>query len=108
MCRIPEEYRRLICNDLHVLFDPYEWDYSVQPKELERFKHFGQGMSRNIEHKGIPCSDCDLLNICGGVNRQFHDITNGTMVTPVADFYGDKNNFYWYRKRNVRTLQERV
>ncbi|MFW6273001.1 MAG: radical SAM protein, partial [bacterium] len=25
MCRIKEEYRRTIANDLHVTFDPYEW-----------------------------------------------------------------------------------
>lgn len=36
MCRIAEEFRHCICNDLHVMFDAKEWDYSVIPKTFEQ------------------------------------------------------------------------
>lgn len=106
MCRLAEKYRRTICNDLHVLFDPYEWDYFIAPKTLEAFVHRARTMSWETEWKNEPCSKCDLFNICGGINAHFNKFTKGSMVTQVNDFTGDKNDFYWYRKHNMRTLVE--
>lgn len=108
MCRIKEAYRRTICNDLHVLFDPYEWDYFITPKTTEMYLRKGREMSDDTECHDEPCRSCDLFNICGGINRHFNKFTNGTMIDRITDFKGDKNDFYWYRKHNVMTLQERT
>ena len=107
MCRIHENYRRCICNDLHVVFDPYEWDYSISPKTFDAFRKWGIAGSKGMENKGIPCNICDLQWICGGINTNFHKMSNGTMVDAVRDFQGDKNNFYHYRENNILTLQSR-
>jgi MoaA/NifB/PqqE/SkfB family radical SAM enzyme len=107
MCRIREDLRRVVCNDLHVGFDPYEWDYDIQPKTYSAFHEWCQRNSNFTEHKGMPCSSCDLGEICGGINKHFNKATNGVAIDPITNFDGDKNDFYWYRRNNDLTLQER-
>jgi len=104
MCRMKEEYRRTICNDLHVLFDPYEWDYMLFPKSVGGYMMKGQEMSFETEEKDEPCLNCHLHNICGGINKYFNIATKGTMINPIKDFRGEWRDFYWYRKYNERTL----
>ena len=106
MCRIAEKYRRCICNDLHVTFDPYEWDYDIYPKTYIKYRQWGVRTSFNIEHNGLPCNRCELFFICGGINGAFNAATNGNM--PVKQqFDGDMTDFYYYRKDNVLTLKKR-
>jgi len=107
MCRMSEEYRRTICNDLHVLFDPYEWCYYTTPRTMDRFMLKAQELSNETENKDEPCCSCDLFKICGGINVHFNRFTNGTMIDKITNFTGDKNDFYWYRKYNIDTLIER-
>lgn len=108
MCRVSEEYRRTICNDLHVTFDPYEWDYEINPKNFANHRKWGVDTSINIEHKGIGCQECDLLHICGGINKAFIGaVGNTSIITPVKNFGGDKFDFYHYRKNNDMTLKKR-
>lgn len=105
MCRIEEKYRRCISNDLHVTFDPYEWDYNIQPKIFETFFNWGKQTSINIENKGFPCNQCDLQWICGGINKAFNIVSEGKIISQVKGFTGDKNDFYYYRKYNILTLR---
>jgi MoaA/NifB/PqqE/SkfB family radical SAM enzyme len=107
MCRIAQEYRRCVCNDLQVMFDPYEWDYCTEPKTIERYAAWGKNTSFNNEEKEKPCNTCDLQNICGGINKHFHRVANsvyGEQCTPQG-FSGDKQDFYFYRKDNKLTLR---
>lgn len=103
MCRVAEEYRRCICNDLHVMFDPYEWDYGTVPKDYCTHKEWGVKTSNNVELKTEPCSRCDLQWICGGINKAFNKATGGKYPKPVR-FVGSKRDFYFYRGRNVKVL----
>jgi MoaA/NifB/PqqE/SkfB family radical SAM enzyme len=99
MCKIAEKYRRCICNDLHVMFDPYEWDYKTMPKTVERFYKWGVATSNANEEKGSPCNMCDLQNICGGVNKYFHKASTelyGEVLKPIQ--LNEKIDFYHYRK----------
>jgi MoaA/NifB/PqqE/SkfB family radical SAM enzyme len=104
MCRMTEKYRRCICNDLHVAFDPFEWDYGIQPKTVEAFYAWGKEHSEIKEMKEEPCSSCSLQWVCGGINRSFNKATSGTMIAKVIDETVDKSDFYHYRKHNVLTL----
>jgi MoaA/NifB/PqqE/SkfB family radical SAM enzyme len=104
MCRIPEKYRRCICNDLHVAFDPFEWDYGIQPKTNDAFYAWGKQHSEVKELKEEPCSSCSLQWICGGINKSFNTATAGTMISKVVDDSVDTNNFYYYRQHNLLTL----
>jgi MoaA/NifB/PqqE/SkfB family radical SAM enzyme len=107
MCRIATEYRRCVCNDLHVVFDSGEWDYDIQPKTFAAFREWGIKTSRGVEEKGPPCDGCDLQQICGGANKFWHAASSkrygerlvahrGTMVAP--------NDFYHYRQFNANGM----
>ena len=108
MCRIASEYRRCICNDYHVSFDPYEWDYNIFPKTFETHLKWAIAGSNGIEHKEFPCMICDLQYICGGINKHYYSATDGMMINAVRENIEDKYDFYQYRKDNVMTLKERV
>lgn len=107
MCQIDEKYRRCICNDLHVMFDPYEWDYETLPKTNERYYEWGKVTSNNNEEKGKPCNECDLQNICGGINKYFHKVSNdiyGEVCKPQKVANIDKMDYNMYRKDNKLTI----
>ena len=107
MCCINEKYRRTICNDVSVVFDLYEWDYSIQPKTFEAFRQWGINTSKNVEHKEHPCNICDLQWVCGGVNKHFFRASNGRFIKEITNTGIQKDDFYYYRQHNVLTLQER-
>jgi MoaA/NifB/PqqE/SkfB family radical SAM enzyme len=108
MCRISEQLRRTVCNDLHVMFDPYEWCYYTTPRTFDSFRAKTIEMSNETEEKNSKCAKCDLLDVCGGINKHFNKFTNESMIDNIKDFKGDKKDFYYYRKHNYKTLQERV
>ena len=100
MCHVPTDLRRCVCNDLQVVFDPYEWDYQIQPKTFEAFRKWGVETSMAVEEKCEPCNQCGLQWICGGINRNFHKISNklyGEICRPER-FPGIIDDFYHYRK----------
>jgi len=111
MCRIAEEYRRCICNDLQVLFDPYEWDYQIEPKTFQAYEAWGKNTSNCNEEKGDPCNHCDLQNICGGANKHWHKASkdiHGEVLKPQQLLTQGIKDFYYYRQHNTRTLKPRV
>ena len=111
MCRIAEEYRRCICNDLHVIFDPYEWDYRMPVKTVEKYIQWGIDATNETECKDYPCRDCDLQWICGGLNKKFLEIAGPECLTPQRvnfSSYEDRFNFYHYRQHNERTLKQPI
>jgi MoaA/NifB/PqqE/SkfB family radical SAM enzyme len=111
MCHIAEEYRRTVCNDNSVTFDPYEWDYQIPDKDYSKFRQWGINCSANVEEKNEPCCDCDLQGVCGGANKHFHKASNacyGELLVAQKDTGVTQNDFYHYRKHNVKTLIERI
>jgi MoaA/NifB/PqqE/SkfB family radical SAM enzyme len=111
MCMIDPEFRRVICNDMHVSFDPYEWDYSIFPKTLEAHLKWAINGSNGVEMKSGPCGNCQLQWICGGVNKKFYEAYTalGHRLEPVTDFRGpDPFDFYYYRKENKLALEVRI
>ena len=110
MCRIAEEYRRCVCNDLHVVFDPYEWDYCIPIKTIEKYLHWGAGATSDTEYKDFPCNECDLQWICGGINKYFLEVAGNDCITGQKisfDHYEDRFYFYYYRQHNVLTLNHK-
>jgi MoaA/NifB/PqqE/SkfB family radical SAM enzyme len=102
MCCIAGDYRRTICNDLHVTFDPYEWDYAITPKTFEEYLAWGQRLSAAVEQSDEPCRSCGLYAQCGGVNKTFLKAAGGKYVHPQQGPGND--DFYHYRQSNIRTL----
>lgn len=110
MCRIKSEYRRTVCNDLIVTLDPYEWDYDILPKTVDRNLQHWKVESSKVEEKGSPCCRCDLQWICGGANRYFHSVNTteyGESLIPQSILDINKNDAFYYRKYNTMTLGDR-
>jgi pyruvate-formate lyase-activating enzyme len=101
MCCIATEHRKNICNDLHVSFDPYEWDYEITPKTVEKHIEWAHGVTINNELKTQPCRHCSLQWVCGGINKSFFEFSQGEYIQPVTDYTGDPHDFDYYRKANV-------
>lgn len=109
MCRMREDLRRTICNDLHVTFDDKEWDYEIEPKTFEDHRKWGVMTSNGVEWKNYPCKACDLKNVCGGINKTYNCMTRGEYVEAVNEpDLIDKNDFYFYRQHNLLTLTKGV
>lgn len=106
MCRIDEGHRKNVCNDLQVMLDPYEWDYGVLPKTTEYYIQYGQYISRTIEAKVGTCASCDIKGICGGINVQFNNFTDGKLIDAVRDpKLAGSQDFYHYRRENAAVFQ---
>jgi len=109
MCRIKENYRRCVCNDYQVSFDPYEWDNGVYPKSIETHLRWALDISNRIELKDGPCKKCNLQYICGGINKAYFGASKQSdIVTSITTPIDNKHDFYYYRKKNYLTLQEAV
>lgn len=105
MCRIKESLRRTVCNDLQVMFDPWEWDYSANPKTFDFYKAFGENISNNIEEKGQPCCNCSIHKVCGGINKAMNK-SNPGMIDPIHGEIIDDP--FHYRKFNLLTQVKHV
>ena len=103
MCRIREDLRRCVCNDLQVAFDSGEWDYDL-PKTFAAHRAWGIKTSNRTEEKGSPCSECGLHGICGGANRYWHTVATelyGELLVPQGLPDGaEPEEFYFYRRLN--------
>ena len=107
MCRLPAEYRRCVCNDLHVAFDSGEWDYDIQPKTVGAFRKWGIELSGNVEEKGPPCDGCELQWVCGGANAFWHAASSkryGERLIPQRGTGVEPDDFYAYRQCNMRGM----
>jgi MoaA/NifB/PqqE/SkfB family radical SAM enzyme len=103
-CRIREDLRRCVCNDLHVAFDSGEWDYDL-PKTFDAHRAWGIKTSNCTEEKGPPCSECGLHGVCGGANRYWHTVATelyGECLTPQElPAEAGPDDFYFYRRSNA-------
>ncbi len=66
-----KDYEAHICNNPQVMFDPYEWDYGVYPKTEEIYLAYGRELQKQINSYEDKCEKCGILNVCGGVNRNY-------------------------------------
>jgi MoaA/NifB/PqqE/SkfB family radical SAM enzyme len=107
MCRVNEPYRRAVCNDLQVLFDPYEWDYDIVPKDYRTYYNAGTKLSIQNEWKGQPCQSCDIRYICGGLNSAFHQASGRNQIDAIKDDSVVRDDVYHYRRKNTLTITNR-
>ncbi len=105
MCRVRKDLRRVVCNDLQCMFDPWEWDYGAFPKTLDEYRRVGENLSNSNEEKHDPCCFCKIKEACGGINRAMNRATKGQMIDAVVD--EESNYFYYYRQYNLKTLIQR-
>ena len=75
-------YEAHICNNPQVMFDPYEWDYNVYPKTEERYLAHGREFQRQINSCEDKCGQCGILNVCGGINRNYAKLHGYSELEP--------------------------
>lgn len=107
MCRVNETFRHTVCNDLQVLFDPFEWDYDIVPKDYKTYYNAATKLSVQNEWKGQPCQSCDLRFICGGLNSAFHRASGMKQIDAVKDTTIVRDDIYHYRRKNILCLTDR-
>ena len=108
MCRIAEGYRRCVCNDLHVTFDPYEWDYDITPKTPEKHLEWALCATNKYEMKKYECACCSHQWVCGGINKAFYQVIDDGCIQPIKKT-GDIDVYdsHFYRRQNILTLEGR-
>ena len=106
MCIIEPEYRMHVCNDLQVLFDPYEWDYDIFPKNYNNYLNSSLNMSSSFEHKGQPCIACKLIGVCGGINTNFYNASENKKIISAVQEGDPIYDIYHYRRLNTGCLKD--
>ncbi len=78
-------YEHHVCNNPQVMFDPYEWDYGVFPKTAEAYLEHGREFQRRINTSEGPCASCGMIDVCGGLNRNYAQIHGFSELDPYSE-----------------------
>lgn len=113
-CGLSERHYKNVCNDLHVAFDPFEWDnaFGARATPEKVYRDYSVPLSNRNEEKGKPCSGCGHQWICGGANRLWHKFAlekfKTELLVPLPITEGvDPKDFWHYRKENKLSLAPR-
>ena len=69
-CHLDEEFWPYVVNTRYVLFDPWEWNYSLQADDPKALWKDAVNMGDSVVEKGGPCDDCMARRHCGGYNQR--------------------------------------
>lgn len=78
-------YETHICNNPQVMFDPYEWDYGVYPKTEEKYLAYARYLQSNINSCEDKCGTCGILNVCGGINKNYAKLHGYSELEPYTE-----------------------
>ena len=90
-------YEGHICNNLQVMFDPYEWDYGVSPKTTESHLAYGRSLQERIGSNEGACGECGMLNVCGGIHKNYAKIHSYSELEP----YSEQSDYPYYFKEDI-------
>lgn len=71
LCCLADAYRRYVVNARFVLYDPWEWDYGNAGASEDQLWAAALSLGDSVATQGPPCSECLLLEHCGGWNRTY-------------------------------------
>lgn len=78
-------YEAHICNNPQVMFDPYEWDYGVAPKTTDTYLGYARELQARIGSSDGRCGECGMLNVCGGVHKNYAKLHGYGELEPYAE-----------------------
>jgi len=78
-------YEAHICNNPQVMFDPYEWDYGVEPKTPEMYLRYARDLQARIGSSEGRCGACGILNVCGGIHKNYAKLHGYDELEPYAE-----------------------
>lgn len=90
-------YETHICNNPQVMFDPYEWDYGIAPKTVEIYQAYGKSLQERIGFKGGTCRQCGVINVCGGIHKNYEKFHGSSELTS----YVDQSDYPYHFKTDV-------
>jgi MoaA/NifB/PqqE/SkfB family radical SAM enzyme len=90
-------YETQICNNPQVMFDPYEWDYGVVPKTVSAHLAHGRKFQEEIGCKEGACGGCGILNVCGGIHRNYALLHGDAELSP----YAEQSDYPYHFKKDI-------
>lgn len=76
-------YEKHFVDMSQVMFDPYEWDYGVTPKTVERYNQYGVELAKGTRAYADKCADCAIGGtVCYGINAVYLDTFGDSELQP--------------------------
>lgn len=79
-CHLDPEFWPYVCNTRYVLFDPWEWNYSLQADDPASLWRDAVSMGDKQVEPGGECDKCVARRHCGGYNRRNVEATGDPLV----------------------------
>ncbi|MCE5336991.1 MAG: radical SAM protein [Desulfobacteraceae bacterium] len=92
-------YEHHVCNNPQVMFDPYEWDYSVSPKTTEAYLAQGRDFQKRINTREGSCASCGMIDVCGGLHANYAQVHGFDELEP----YTERSDYPYYFKKDLAT-----
>lgn len=89
LCHLDQEFWPYVVNARYVLYDPFEWSYSLQADDLPALWEDAKRLGDSVAVKGEPCKSCIARNHCGGYNGRNVSATGDSLraITTVPAEY---------------------
>lgn len=101
MCHLSPEFWPYVVNTRYVLFDPWEWNYSLQADDpVALWRDAVKMGDSQIEHGG-PCDHCAARRHCGGYNKRNVSATGDTLTAVREEDIPDAYVPVWNRDGGV-------
>ena len=85
MCHLRPDLWKYVVNARYVFFDPWEWNYELQVRDLKALWEAAVRCGKSVEVAGKPCSECKLYRHCGGWNRVYAAAFGGAGLSAIQD-----------------------
>lgn len=84
LCHLSPEWWPHVTNARHVLYDPWEWNCSLNIQDSARLATDALQLGNSVacEH---PCSQCIARRHCGGWNRTYAAAFDGAGLKPIVE-----------------------
>ena len=80
-CHLNSKYWPYVTNARHVLYDPWEWNYTLRMDDISaEAKQLGDSVACDT-----PCNECLARHHCGGWNKKYADAFGGADLKPITE-----------------------
>lgn len=84
LCQLDPRYWPYVTNANHVLFDPWEWNHTLQVEDREALNRAAEELGASTANT-TPCDRCAMHDHCGGWNRTYADAFDGAGLQAIPE-----------------------
>ena len=103
MCHLAPKYWRYVVNARYVLFDPWEWNYSLQAHDVEALWQDALRLGESAAC-GEPCNRCLVRRHCGGWNQTYADAFGGAGLLAITEDAWEFDGPAWNKDGGLHDL----